>query len=170
VLSFPDHLPALANKAVEASYYQEPFATIAVERGLAVRGPIGYDVYPNQQIGVVLFGPKLEGDRDLGVRYMRAYVRGVRDYVKGLMERDPAKFAEVVPILIERTLVKDPAMFEKAVPSGLKADPIPNLQSIRDDQEWYLANGFVTERVNVADFVDLSMVEEAIRQLGPAGR
>jgi NitT/TauT family transport system substrate-binding protein len=170
VLNFPDHIPALANRAVEASYYQEPFTTIAVDRGVAVRGPIGYEAYPNQQIGVVLFGPKLGGDRDLGLRYLRAYVRGVRDYVRGLMERDPAKFDEVVPVLIERTTVKDRALFEKAVPSGLKADPIPNLQSIADDQEWYLANGFITERANLANFIDLSMVEEAIRQLGPARR
>jgi NitT/TauT family transport system substrate-binding protein len=170
VLPFPDVIPALANKAIEGSYYQEPFTTIAVERGLAVRGPIGYDVYPNQQIGVVLFGEKLVGDRNLGLRYLRAYVRGVRDYVKGIMERDPATFDEIVPILIERTTVKERALFEKAVPSGLKPDPIPNVQSMVDDQEWYIAHDLVTQRVNLADVVDLSLVEEAIRQLGPATR
>jgi NitT/TauT family transport system substrate-binding protein len=169
ILPFPDVIPALANRAVDAAYYQEPFTTIAVERGLAVRGPIGYDAYPYQQIGVVLFGEKLTGDRALGLRYLRAYTRGVRDYVKGLIERDPAKFEEVVPVLIERTTVKDRALFEKAIPSGLKADPIPNVQSIIDDQEWYLAHELIQQRVNLADFIDLSLIEEVIRQLGPAG-
>ena len=44
------------------------------------------------------------------------------------------------------------------------------VQSIGDDQEWYLEHGYQTQRVNVADLVDLSMVEEAIRQLGSARR
>ncbi len=168
VMPFPDQIPALANRALEAAYYQEPFTTIAVERGIAVRGPIGYDVYPNQQIGVVLFGEQLVGDRDLGLRYLRAYTRGVRDYVKGIMERDPALFDELVPILIERTTVKERSLFERAIPSGLKADPIPNVQSIRDDQEWYLEQGLISQRVNLDEVLDLSLIEEVLRQLGPA--
>jgi NitT/TauT family transport system substrate-binding protein len=170
ILTFPDILSAFENKVVDAAYYQEPFTTIGIERGLIVRGPIGYDIYPNQQIGVTLFGQRLLGDRPLAVRYMKAYVRGVRDYVRALIDRDPAAFDEIVPILIERTTVKERALFEKAIPSGLRRDPVPNVQSIVDDQEWYLAHGHQTQRINVQDFVDTSFVEEAIRELGPAGR
>src|SRR5918911_438329 len=169
-MGFPDLIPAFANKAIDAAYWQEPFTTIALDRGLIVRGPIGYDVYPNQQIAVVLFRDKLLNDRDLGLRYLRAYVRGVRDYVKAMQDRDPAMFDQVVPLLIEHTTVKERALYEKAIPSGLKPDPIPNVQSIVDDQEWYIAHGHQQERVNVQDMIDTSMVEEAIRQLGPAGR
>jgi NitT/TauT family transport system substrate-binding protein len=167
-LTFPDMLQAFDNKAIDASYYQEPFTTIAVERGLIVRGPIGYDIYPEQQIGVLLFGEKLLGDRALAVGYLRAYVRGVRDYVRAMLDRDPAEFAEVVPILIEHTTVKDRGLYEKAIPSGLKPDPLPNTRSIVDDQEWYLARGYQTQRVNVPDYIDTSFVEQAIRELGPA--
>ncbi|HEY7068216.1 MAG TPA: ABC transporter substrate-binding protein [Chloroflexota bacterium] len=170
VLPFPDILSAFDNKNVDAAYYQEPFTTIGIERGLIVRGPIGYDVYPNHQIGVTLFGQRLLGDRPLAVRYMKAYVRGVRDYVRALIDRDPAAFDEIVPILIERTTVKERALFEKAIPSGLRRDPVPNVQSIVHDQEWYLAHGHQTQRINVQDFVDVSFVEEAIRQLGPDAR
>src|SRR4051812_353779 len=141
-MGFPDMVQAFDNKAIDAAYYQEPFTTIAVERGLVVRGPLGYDIYPDQQIGVLLFGDKLLGDRALAVRYMRAYVRGVRDYVRAMLERDLTAFDEVVPVLIEYTTVKDRALYEKAIPSGLKPDPIPNIQSIVDDQEWYLARGY----------------------------
>src|SRR5205085_7868386 len=137
-----------------AAYYQEPFTTIAVERGLIVRGPLGYDIYPDQQIGVLLFGDKLLGDRALAVRYLRAYTRGVRDYVRAMLDRDPAAFDEVVPILIAHTTVKERSLFEKAIPSGLKADPIPNVQSLMDDQDWYIAHGFQQQRVEQADLVD----------------
>jgi NitT/TauT family transport system substrate-binding protein len=169
-MGFPDLIPAFANKAIDAAYWQEPFTTIALDRGLIVRGPIGYDVYPNQQIAVVLFRDKLLADRDLGVRYLRAYTRGVRDYVKAMQDHDPAMFDQVVPLLIEHTTVKERALYEKAIPSGLKADPIPNVQSIADDQEWYIAHGQQQDRVNIQDMIDTSMVQEAINQLGPAGR
>jgi NitT/TauT family transport system substrate-binding protein len=169
-LTFPDMIPAFANKAIDAAYYQEPFTTIAVERGLAVRGPIAYEMYPYQQIAVILFGERLAGDRDGGTRFLRAYTRGIRDYVRAFIDRDPAAFDEVVPILIEHTSVKERALFERAIPSGLNPDPIPNVQSIVDDQEWLIAHGFLSQRVNVQDFVDLSMVEQAIRELGPARR
>jgi NitT/TauT family transport system substrate-binding protein len=169
-MTYPDMLPAFANKAIDAAYYQEPFTTIAVERGLAARGPIAYDMYPYQQIAVVLFGERLANERDAGTRFLRAYTRGVRDYVRAFLDRDPAAFDEVVPILIERTSVKERALFERAIPSGLNPDPLPNVQSIVDDQEWFLTHGFVSQRVNVPDYVDLTLIEDVIRQLGSARR
>jgi ABC-type nitrate/sulfonate/bicarbonate transport system substrate-binding protein len=169
-LSFPDTAAAFANKGIEAAYYQEPFTTVAVDRGLIVRGPIAYEIYPYQQIGVLLFGERLLADRALSQRHVRAYVRGVRDYVKAMIDREPAAFDEIVPILIEHTAVKDRALFDKAVPSGLKADPVPNVQSMTDDQEWFVAHGFQPQRVNVQDMVELSFVQQAIRELGTAQR
>jgi NitT/TauT family transport system substrate-binding protein len=170
VMPFPDMLPALGNGAVDAAWSQEPFTTIGIERGILVRGPTGHDIHPGQQIGLLVFGERMLKDRPLAVRFLRAYVRGVRDYVRAMQERDPAAFEEVVPILIEHTTMKDRALFEKAIPSGLRADPLPNAQSIADDQEWYLAHGHQTQRINVQDFVDTSYVEQAIRELGSAGR
>jgi NitT/TauT family transport system substrate-binding protein len=168
-LGFPEILAAFSNKAIQGAYFQEPFTTIGVEQGLCVRGPIGYDMYPDQQIAVVLFGQKLFSDRELSSHYVRAYTRGVRDYVKGLLQKDRAMFDLVVPILIAHTTVKDRSLFERAIPSGLKADPIPNVQSMKDDQDWFVQHGFVQQPIQVDQFVDLSFVQEAIKQLGPAG-
>jgi NitT/TauT family transport system substrate-binding protein len=162
-----DTAAAFQNKVIDAGYWQEPFTTIAIELGFVVRGPIGYDVYPNQQIGGIMFAERLTSDRALGMRYMRAYVRGVRDYVKAMQDRDPATFDQVVPILMNYTTVKERSLFEKAIPSGLKPDPTVNVESIVADQEWYLAHGYVTQRANVEAFVDLSFVEQAVRELGP---
>jgi NitT/TauT family transport system substrate-binding protein len=169
-LSFPDIGVALANKGIDAAYYQEPFTTISVERGLAVRVAPAHEMYPNQQIAVVLFGERILKDPALSLRYVRAYTRGVRDYVRAFLDRDPAAYAEVVPILIEHTTVKDPTLFEKAIPSGLRADPIPNAQSLVDDQEWFVAQGLVPQRADVRAMLDLSFVEQAIRELGAANR
>jgi len=170
VVQLPDTAAAFQNKVIEAAYWQEPFTTIGLEQGLIVRGPIVYEIYPQQQIGGIMFAERLTSDRALGLRYMRAYVRGVRDYVRATQDRDPATFDAVVPILMNYTTVKDRALFEKAIPSGLKADPVPNVQSMSDDQEWFVAHGFQPQRVNVQDIVELSFVEQAIRELGAAQR
>ncbi len=169
-LGFPEMLAAFANKAIHAGYFQEPFTTIGVDQGTIWRGPIGYDMYPNQQIAVVVFGQKLASDRQLCTRFVRAYTRGVRDYVKGLLQKDQATFDVVVPILINHTTVKDRALFQKAVPSGLKADPLPNVQSMKDDQDWFVDHGFQQQKIDIDKFVDLSFVQDAIQQLGPATR
>src|SRR5919201_1178634 len=162
-LGFPEILAAFSNKAIQGPCFQEPFTPIGVEQGLCVRGPIGYDMYPDQQIAVVLFGQKLFSDRELSSHYVRAYTRGVRDYVKGLLQKDRAMFDLVVPILIAHTTVKDRSLFERAIPSGLKADPIPNVQSMKDDQDWFVQHGFVQQPIQVDQFVDLSFVQEAIK-------
>jgi NitT/TauT family transport system substrate-binding protein len=167
-LPFPDMISAFENKVIDAASYQEPFTTIALDRGLIVRGPIGFEIIPYQQIGVLLFSERLLDDRPLGLRYMRAYVRGIRAYVKAMQERDPAAFAEVVPILIKYTTVKDRALFEKAIPSGLTPDAMPNVPSMIDQQEWYRQHGYLSQPVNIPDHVDLSFVEQAVRELGSA--
>jgi ABC-type nitrate/sulfonate/bicarbonate transport system substrate-binding protein len=165
LVSVPDVTRAFENRRIDAAYYQEPFTTIALDRELIVRGPTGFDIYPYQQTGILLFGGRLLEDRGLGLRYMRAYVRGVRDYVKALQERDPVAFDEIVPILIEHTAVKQRTLFEKAIPSGLKYDPIPSVQSMVDDQEWYVSHGYQTQRAEIQDIIDLWFVEQAIRDL-----
>jgi len=117
---------------------------------------------------VLVFGKKLADNRDLSLRYLRAYTRGVRDYVKGLIQKDPKTMAEVVPILIQHTTVKDPTLFQKAIPSGLKADPVPNVKSITDDLGWFVKSGQVQQQFDLSPYLDVGLVQEAIQQVGPA--
>ncbi|MBX5489854.1 MAG: ABC transporter substrate-binding protein [Chloroflexi bacterium] len=165
LLPFADILSALENRAVDAAYLQEPFITIALERGWAVAGPRAGEVYPDHQIGIVLYGERLLRDRDLGLRYMRAYVRGIRTYRHAMWERDPVARSAVIPVLLERTAVKDRALLEKLQPSNLKADPFPNVQTMAADQEWFLSRGLQPQRIDLATVVDLSFVEQVVREL-----
>jgi NitT/TauT family transport system substrate-binding protein len=166
-LGFPETVTAFANKGIDAAYFQEPFTTIALNQGLIVRGPIGYDIYPNQQIACVAFGQKLSGNKDLSLRYVRAYLRGVRDYVKGLIEKDQAMFDQVVPILIQHTTVKQQELFQKAIPSGLRPDATPNVQSLKDDLAYMIDKGFVKQQFDLSKYIDLSFIEQANKDLGP---
>ncbi len=167
-LGFPETLTALTNKAIDASYFQEPFTTIGVNQGVLVRAVPAWEMYLNQQIAVVVFGPKMNGNRDLSQRFIRAYLRGVRDYVKGLIQKDQAMFDQVVPILIEHTTVKQRELFDKAIPSGLRADAMPNVQSIKDDLVYFTQKGDITAKFDIDKYFDLSFIEQANKDLGPA--
>ena len=167
VLGFPEQLAAFANKSLDYAYGQEPFTTQGVDKGLVVRGPTGYDVYPSQQIAALTIGQRLLSDKALTLAYLRAYVRGVRDYVKALIQKDQAMFDIVVPILIKHTSVKDTAIFQKAIPSGLNPDPILNAKSITDDLQYFLTKGTVTQKYDISPFIDTDLVKEAIQAVGP---
>jgi NitT/TauT family transport system substrate-binding protein len=54
-LTFPQHLAAYANKAIDASMTNEPTSTEAVKQGVAVRVAGNDEIYPNQQTAVVLY-------------------------------------------------------------------------------------------------------------------
>jgi NitT/TauT family transport system substrate-binding protein len=168
-LNLPDIIPAFTGKSLDAAYSLEPFTTIALQKGLVVRGPTGYDLYPGHQNGALTFSEKVSAERDVVLRYLRAYVRGVRDYVKAIIRKDAATFDEISQILVAHTTVKNPAMFRQAMPSGLNADPVLNTSSIVDDLAWMVRNGRVQKSFDLHKNVDTILVRQAIREVGAAG-
>ncbi|MDE3192383.1 MAG: ABC transporter substrate-binding protein [Chloroflexota bacterium] len=167
VLGFPEQLAAFANKSLDYAYGQEPFTTNGVAKKICVRGPIGYDLYPGQQIAALTFGQKLYADKQLTLAYLRAYVRGARDYVKALIDKDKATFDIVVPILVKHTSMKDPTLYSTTIPSGLKPDPLVNEKSVTDDLQYFIDKGSVKQKYDIAPFIDNGPVKQVIQALGP---
>ena len=64
-LAFPQHLPAHANKAIDASMTNEPTSTQAVQNGLAVRIAGNDEIYPDQQTAVVLYSESASDDEKI---------------------------------------------------------------------------------------------------------
>src|SRR6059058_5241281 len=84
-MGFPQHVVALQNKAVDAAMTTEPSATRAVQSGAAVRVMGDDQIYPNHQLAVVLYGGDFAKRRpEVARRFMRAYLKGVRDYNNAL--------------------------------------------------------------------------------------
>jgi NitT/TauT family transport system substrate-binding protein len=75
-LSFPQHLPAHAYKAIDASMTNEPTATEAVKQGFAVRVAGNDEIYPNQQTAVVLYSELFMRRRPSeALGFMRGYIK-----------------------------------------------------------------------------------------------
>ena len=168
-LPYPQHGIALKNGSVDVAQTLEPFATDAVKNGYAVKIAGDDQYYPNQQISVVMYGGEFtRNHRDLGAKFMRAFVRGARYYNDALAGGKLAgpNADSVVRILNEETKM-DPAVLRNIVPTGCNPDGKLNVASLRDDLAFFRARGFIEGSVTTEQAVDTSFAADALRQLGP---
>lgn len=169
-LGFPQHVMALQNKAVDAALTTEPSATKAIQSGAAVR-IMGDDViYPNHQLAVVLYsGAFIKNNPDAAKRFMRAYLRAVRDYNDALKDGKIAgpNASEVIAVLTEYTNIKDAALYRTISAQGCNPDGAVHEASLKNDLQFYKDEGLVTGRVTVDQVIDNSFVEAALKDLGP---
>lgn len=169
-MGFPQHVVALQNKAVDAALTTEPSATRAVQSGAAVRVMGDDAIYPNHQLAVVLYGGDFAARRpEVARRFMRAYLKGVRDYNDALVDgRIAGRHAdEVIAILTQSTAIKDPGVFRATTAHGCNPDGRVHEASLGRDLEFFRSEKLIQGRVGVADVVDHSFVDWAVKALGP---
>lgn len=172
-LGFPQHVVAFQNKAIDASVTTEPSATKAEQLGLARRVAGGDQVFPNQQVAVILYGGRFIKDHpDEGRKFMKAYLRGVRDYNDALVNgRIAGPHADdIIRILTTDTLIKDPAVYKAIVPNGCNPDGKVNVESLKKDLQFFRDRGLIQGDVTVEQVLDHSFVDAALKDLGPYHR
>lgn len=169
-MGYPQHVMALQNKAVDASLTTEPSATRAVSSGAAIRFAGDDIIYPYHQLSVVFYGGNFIRDNpEVAKKFMRAYVRAVRDYNDALNDGKLAgpKAEEIISILTEFTNIKDPNVYRAMVPHGTNPDGKLNEASLRKDYQFFKEQGLLQGNVSVEQVVDNSFVEAALKDLGP---
>lgn len=171
-ISYPQHVAALQNGAVDAAVTAEPSATQAVERGAAVRMPMD-KIYPNQTIAALFYGGQfIAKSPDVARKFMIAYLKGARVYNDALKD---GKFAgpaadEVIKILLQDANVKDIELYKKMTPNGIDPDGKLNIASMKKDLQFYKDQGFLEGAITVDQVVDMSFVNAALKELGPYKR
>lgn len=169
-MGFPQHVMALQNKAVDASITTEPSVTAAVNSGAAVRFAGNDEFYPYHQVAVVLYGGAFIKDNpDMAKKFMRAYLKAVRDYNDALKDWKLAglKADEIISILTEYTSIKDPNVYKSIVAHGTNPDGKVNEASLKKDFQFYKEQGLIEGNVSVGQALDNSFVEAALKELGP---
>lgn len=164
-MGYPDMNVALANGAIDATIQIEPFVASAVEKDIAVRISGADVVYPEQQAAAIMYSPVfIEKYPDIARRFMIAYVKGLRDYNDAFFKNKNRE--EIIRILMKSTRVKNRKIYDSVVAVGLDPNGRLMMPSIREDARWYYEHGYVKKLPRVDDIVDLSYVENAIKQLG----
>jgi NitT/TauT family transport system substrate-binding protein len=170
-LGFPQHMVALQNKAIEASMTNEPTSTSAVSAGLAVRIAGNDEIYPAQQTAVVLYSEIFGRTRpDHALKFMRAYIRAVREYNDALANGRIAgpNADEVVSVLTEYTFIKDAKIHRSITPAAIDPDGRLSLAGLRNDIAFFKEQKLIQDAaMTVERIIDTSFVEQAVKQLGP---
>ena len=164
---------ALENRALDAALVTEPNATLAVDDGKAVRFAGGDEIYPDQQLSVVVYSGEFIRKRpETAKRFMLAYIRAVRDYNDALRDGHLAGRGadEIIGIMTRYAKVKDPKIYRDMVPNGVNPDGRVNLASLQEDHDLFGTLGLLKGNSNVKDLVDLSFADAAVAVLGPYRR
>jgi NitT/TauT family transport system substrate-binding protein len=170
-LQFPQHIVAYQNKAIDASMTNEPTSTTAVRNGFAVRIAGNDEIYPTQQTAVVIYSEVFGKTRpEHALKFMRAYIRAVREYNDALKDGRIAgpNADEVVAILTEHTFIKDPKIHRSITPAAIDPDGRMHLDGLRNDLAFFKGLKLIQDpAATVERIVDTSFAEQAVKELGP---
>lgn len=162
---FGSMLGAIENGSVDAALQIEPLIAQGIENGFHVRFGDTTDYAPESQIALVLGSPQFMNDeKNVSLRFMAAYLKGVRDYNDAFIKEEGK--AEVIDIMTKYTALKDPALWEKVFVTGLDPDGKMFLDDIVKQYDAYKANGAISGDVDFDKAVDTSITEKAVEILG----
>ena len=165
VLPFAEQAAAFGNKAIAASFSNEPNIARGVQEGFSVKWiPTTQFFGGKAQGSVIVFGSTLLKDQDLARRWMVAYLRGVRDYLKAFTARDGREAA--VAALVKYTSTKDPKLYDIMEMTYLDPNGMPDRKSMEAQYRWFVEKGLYTGKKTFDDIMDLSYAEYAAQKLG----
>jgi NitT/TauT family transport system substrate-binding protein len=164
-LAFPDMAPAIANGSIDVAVPTEPTLTRILDAGTGVLITRTDVIVPGEQTAVVLFSDKFAQNRDVAVRFMKAYLEGARFYTDAFNKKDPAKLKEAIDIIAKGTKL-DPALIAKVVMPGVDPNGTVNLKSLDAAQQYFVSKGSQQKAIDMTKVVDTSFADDAVKQLG----
>ncbi|MBL0171045.1 MAG: ABC transporter substrate-binding protein [Gemmatimonadaceae bacterium] len=160
-LPAPVMVSSLQSGAVDAIAASEP--TLSRVAGAGQRWVTAQESSPDFQWGVIAFGERfLSREPDLGVRFLRAYRRGLAQYALG-------KTARNVTIIAQATGETPQATGDACWPA-FQSDARPNWGSIATFQSWARAEGLLDQAVSESAVWDSSFVMASDRAAEPRKR
>jgi NitT/TauT family transport system substrate-binding protein len=171
-LAFPQQAAALSSGAVDAVIATEPYLTPMIKQNFGKLLASTDTFYPNAQIGELIFSEKFASTRkDVGVRFVKAYIRAIRDFRAALGPEgrlDGPGSDEIVALIMKHSGTKDEGLLRSIKLPAVNIDGRVNRDSIQKDWQFFKDKGMIGGAVTPDKIIDASFVEEALKQLGPA--
>ena len=122
-----------------------------------VRSTTLAELMPNYQYSFVAFGPALlDGDPEIGVSFLEAYLRGVKEYRSG---KDPRALEELA-----RATHADPAAMRAACRDSVSPTGMVDRASVQRFADWAAKKRFIPRAVDASQLIDARFIEEALRR------
>jgi NitT/TauT family transport system substrate-binding protein len=163
---FGNMLSAIGSGAIDAALQIEPLITQGVEEDIYVRFGDTTDYAPNAQIAMVLASPKFLTDReDVALRFMTAYLKGVRDYNDAFV-KGTGDLNQIIEIMTKHTPMKDTELWKKVSVTGLNPNGEMFIDDIKNQYDVYKENDAIKGEVDFNDAIDTSITEKAVKIIG----
>jgi len=162
-LSFPNMLPALTSKAIDSAIPVEPAVTLGEQQNIARVLVTGGAAYPGGELSVVYYSSTFAADADAAVKFMVAYLRGLRDFHDAIGGKDRAA---VAASLAKSLGLRDPSLLEQAQ-WNVDLNGVVNVADLKYQASVYRQIGAVSGAVPDVDrYVDSRFAEAAVKILG----
>ncbi|HHY47975.1 MAG TPA: ABC transporter substrate-binding protein [Firmicutes bacterium] len=161
--TMPIMIDAVRKGTVPAVILSPPWGAVAEEEGWGkVLFWVG-DKLTNQVVGV-FYSEKMRNNRELGVRFMKAYIKALHYYYDACLAKPRGAHYDEVIDIIAKYIGQDRKSIERSL-SYIDRDGRLYLPDLIAQQEWYVKNGLCKTVVPLEKFTDMSFVEEAAKQL-----
>lgn len=143
---------ALESGSIDLLFASEPWLTRLrpTSRILAADSAL----VPRFEFVAVVFGPKLlHEDRDLGRKFLRAYLRGIERFREGQTARNLQ--------ILSRRMQLDTTELKKMCWPEVSRDGTLDTAALREFQEWSVGTGNQSRVVKPSEYLDQSLLTEA---------
>jgi NitT/TauT family transport system substrate-binding protein len=166
LLSFPDMVPALANKAIDAAWLTEPLIAVVEAQAIGKDVFPSGDAYPGAVTMVLVVSPGFAHEHPEAVRrFVVAHLRGQRDYYRAVMQDQGGK-DEVFQILARHTAVKDLALYPRMGMHAVDPNGGMDARILDDYQDYFVERGTQQRKLDLSKVIDDSYVNAALDRLG----
>jgi NitT/TauT family transport system substrate-binding protein len=166
-MPYPDMAAAMATGVIDAAISPEPFVSVAVQRGGAVKWKGSQEIVPNQVASTLMYTSQLVEQRpDVARDFMTVYLQGARDYNDAFMKKLPQALAEAQDTILRRTDLRDPELLQRVEPAYVSPNDVPDRAALLADYQWFRQHGGLTESINLDQYIDDSFVKHAVSVLG----
>jgi NitT/TauT family transport system substrate-binding protein len=160
-LGFPQMVDALTTKAVDAALLAEPFATMAMKKGIAAileeKGDLGEQIL------------WIQSNRDFAKEHPNVITNFLIGYLEAARDitRETFQGPKIMEIVEKYTKVPA-AIIAEAAPPLIPPNGELNIKSIMAQQDYHMSRGKLTYKdpIPAADFVNTSYLDRAIEYLG----
>lgn len=169
MLSMPQQVLAYTNKSLDVSMLAEPFLTAALKQNTIHILTAASSIRDNDVSGTILYSEIFAQKRPrVALDVMKAYLRGVRDYVSALKESKIAgdHADEIIEIISQYSSVKDKNTLRAITAHYVDPNGEIGVESLRADWAYFKKEKLINGNVSVDQIVDDQWIKAAVAQLG----
>lgn len=164
-MGMPESVAALSNGSLDSAIFVPPFDAAAIAGGGVKLLHVDEQLKLKPEVSGIIYNADWAAqNQDIVDRFTIAHIRGGRCYMEAA-RRGPNR-AEMISYFVKHAVVKDPALYENQNWSELDRNGKIRVESLMDQQDFYLRRGYVQEKLPASRIVDEGPVQRALAKIG----